>query len=62
MRRVKIISTGGTIANTVDGRVTIDQVLDRLEQDYPGEHPRMYANLEVEEVLRRGAETIVPAD
>jgi L-asparaginase len=51
---VKIISTGGTIANTPGGRVAIEDVLRDIPQ--AGE----YARFEIEEVCRVGAETFTP--
>ncbi len=51
---VKIIATGGTIANTVGGRVPFEQVL--VEVPEAGEHARF----DVEEVCRVGAESFTP--
>ena len=62
MRTVKVISTGGTIGNTLDGRVSIEDVLADIERSHPTESARLHATLEVEELLRTGAESFVPED
>jgi L-asparaginase len=51
---VKIISTGGTIANTAGGRVAIEEVIREIRE--AGE----LARYEIEEVCRVGAETFTP--
>ncbi len=51
---VKIIATGGTIANTPGGRVPMEQVLADVPE--AGE----YARFEVDEVCRVGAESFTP--
>ena len=60
--RIHILSTGGTIANTVDGRVGIERVLDDIREWYPAGDPGAHAQLAVTEILREGAETFTPAD
>ncbi len=62
MPHIRMISTGGTIANTVDGRVSIASVLDDIQRDHPEEHPRLPADISVDDVLLRGAETFTPRD
>jgi L-asparaginase len=60
--RIQIISTGGTIANTVDGRVGIEQVLKDIRDWYPAGDPAAHAQLGVTEILREGAETFTPRE
>jgi L-asparaginase len=60
--RVRIVSTGGTIANTPGGRLPFEQVLDEINQWYPADDPRRAADLTITEVLREGAETFTPAE
>ncbi|MBI2756574.1 MAG: asparaginase [Chloroflexi bacterium] len=60
--RVRIVSTGGTIANTPTGRLTIDQVLSDIARWHPTADPRQIADITVTEVLREGAETFTPAE
>lgn len=62
MSRIRIISTGGTIGNTRQGRVSLDRVLLDIESWFPDSHPSRYADLETVEVIRRGAETFTPDD
>jgi L-asparaginase len=52
MPRVKIVATGGTIANTAEGRIHIDQLLDEV----PG--ARDIADVETEELIRVGSGAI----
>ena len=58
--RIQILSTGGTIANTVDDRVGIEQVLEDIRTWYPAGDPGEHAELAVTEILREGAETFTP--
>jgi L-asparaginase type II len=51
---VKIVSTGGTIANTPGGRVAIQEVLGQITE------AAELARYDVEEVCRVGAETFTP--
>lgn len=60
LRKVTIVSTGGTIGNTTRGRLAIDSVLEELESNHPDDHPRLHADVVVEEVSRIGAETFTP--
>ncbi len=60
--RIKIISTGGTIANTVGGRVGVEQVLNDIRDWYPAGDPADHAQLAVTEILREGAETFTPRE
>lgn len=62
MRHVAVIATGGTIQNTVNGRVSVESILDELEATHPDDHPRLHAALSIREVSRRGAETFTPED
>jgi L-asparaginase len=57
-----ILATGGTIGNTVDGRLSIGALLADIERAHPDDHPRIYNDIEVEEVLRIGAESFTPSD
>lgn len=59
---VAVVSTGGTIANTVAGRISIDEVLDDIAQNHPDQDARTVAELRVTDVLRAGAETFTPSD
>jgi L-asparaginase len=45
-----------------DGRVGVERVLDDIRSWYPDSDPRRYAELEVTDVLREGAETFTPAE
>ncbi len=60
--RVTIVATGGTIANTPAGRVSVDQVLAAIRVRHPASSPARHARLSVLDLLREGAETFVPAD
>jgi L-asparaginase len=60
--RIHILSTGGTIANTVEGRVGIDQVLKDIRAWYPAGDPAAHAQLTITEILREGAETFTPRE
>lgn len=51
MARVKVVGTGGTIANTDKGRMHVAQLLTEVPQVHE------YAELETEEVLRQGSES-----
>lgn len=53
---VRIVATGGTIANTVGGRIAVDDVLRDVPQ--VGEHAR----IEIEEVTRVGSRDLGPND
>jgi L-asparaginase len=60
--RVAIVATGGTIANTLQGRIAIDQVLADIRRWYPAGDPADVAELAVTEILREGAETFTPTE
>ncbi len=60
--RIAIVSTGGTIANTPEGRLPIEQVLADIQRWYPAGDPCRLADLEVTEALREGAETFTPKE
>ena len=53
---LKVITTGGTIANTVQGRVPFERVLEDVPE------AAEYARLDIEEVTRRGGESFTPDD
>lgn len=61
--RLVIVATGGTIANTPDGRLPVEQVLDDIERAHAhqGVRPRSTYDIEVLEVEREGAERFDPA-
>src|SRR5918994_326897 len=60
--RVRIIATGGTIGNTPEGRIGIDQVLADIGGWFPADDPATCADLDIRDVLREGAETFTPAE
>jgi L-asparaginase len=60
--RIRLVATGGTIANMPDGRVGIQSVLDDIGRWYPSSHPSQHAELSVVDVLREGAETFTPRE
>ena len=62
MSRIALVATGGTIQNTPTGRVAADDVLATLRANKS--EPPLPDDLEivVEEVLRKGAEDILPGD
>lgn len=55
MPTIKLLATGGTIANTLSGRIHIDQVLDTLPE------ARALASFESEELMRVGSMSVDPA-
>ncbi|MCC7367716.1 MAG: asparaginase [Chloroflexi bacterium] len=57
-----MLATGGTIANRVTGRVGIDAVLADIRAWYPESDVTSVADLDVEDILREGAETFTPAE
>jgi L-asparaginase len=57
---VRIVATGGTIANTLQGRIAVEQVLEDIRSWYPAGDPAQYARITVTEILREGAETFTP--
>jgi L-asparaginase len=59
-RRIAVVSTGGTIANTPDGRLSIDDVVDTIEVRHPEVAIRDRFDLVVEEVEREAAEAFTP--
>ncbi len=60
--RVRIVATGGTVANTKQGRISVDEVLDDIGRLHPNEDPRTIANIDIVDVLRQGAATFTPGD
>jgi L-asparaginase len=60
--RIKIVATGGTIANRPDGRVGIEQVLADIREWYPAGDPTQLARLDVLDLLREGAEVFTPTE
>lgn len=57
---IQVVATGGTIQNTLDGRIPVEQVLADIRERYPHAQPDASAHLEVVDVLREGAETFTP--
>ena len=62
MTSVRILSTGGTIANTVDGRVGVDDVIDAIRRQHPQAFGALGIDVSVVEVLREGGETFTPVE
>jgi L-asparaginase type II len=60
--RLRIVATGGTIANRPDGRVGVELVLADIREWYPAGDPSQVARLDVQDVLREGAETFTPTE
>lgn len=59
-RRIAVVSTGGTIANTPDGRLSIDDVVEAIEVRHSEVAIRDRFDLVVEEVEREAAEAFTP--
>jgi L-asparaginase len=59
-KHVVVVATGGTIANTEHGRVSIETVLADIERTY--DVGPKGARISVEDTLREGAETFTPQD
>lgn len=62
MPKIVIVATGGTIANTLDGRLSVQQVLSDMAADHPTSAIEQLAEIVVHDVLREGAETFTPAE
>ena len=56
MPLVKIVATGGTVANTVTGRLSVDELL----RDIP--EAKEIADLEISDVLRLASRTFTPSE
>lgn len=56
MSLVKIVATGGTVANTVSGRLSVDELL----RDIP--EAKEIADLEISDVLRLASRTFTPSE
>jgi L-asparaginase type II len=60
---IKIIATGGTIANTTNGRIPFDQVLADIRRQFPSSQKVLDSvTLQVVEVTRVGSESLSGAD
>lgn len=59
MGNVKIIATGGTIANTDAGRISIGQVLEDITRQHAGAMDAVSA-VSIDDIIREGAETFTP--
>jgi L-asparaginase len=59
---ISIVATGGTIANTLDGRRSVQQVLADIAAAHPTSAIERRAGIVVHDVLREGAETFTPAE
>jgi L-asparaginase len=57
---VRIVATGGTIANTLQGRIGVEQVIEDIRAWHPAGDPARFARIAVTEILREGAETFTP--
>ena len=56
---VKIVATGGTIANQPDGRVAVDKVIADIRRNFPETHELLDSvRLEVEDILRQGSSSL----
>ena len=62
MANVKIIATGGTIANTLDGRLPVQRVLDDIANRHPETKVTDVADVSVDELLRDTASTFTPRE
>lgn len=58
--RIAVIATGGTIQNTPGGRISVQEVWERIGA-YAGD-PAPNLDLRVEDILRAGSETFGPAE
>lgn len=61
MSNVRIIATGGTIANTDSGRLGIAQVLEDIGRQHPTWRD-LLGSVSIDDVLREGAETFTPRE
>ena len=61
MARLRLVGTGGTIQNTLDGRLSPDAVLQRALRAYDEGGYSPVPIVETTEVLRAGSETFVPS-
>ena len=60
---IKIVATGGTIANTVGGRVSIQTTLSDIRNDFPTTHPLLDSvELEIVELMRVGSQDFTGND
>lgn len=59
MGNIKVIATGGTIANTDAGRISIDRVLDDIQRQHAGAMDAASA-VSIDDIIREGAETFTP--
>lgn len=62
MARIVIVATGGTIANTLAGRTSVEDVLADIARDHPTTKVVDLAEIEVDDVLRDGAETFTSTE
>lgn len=53
---IRIIATGGTIANTEGGRISVSQVLDDIRRHYPRAIDPSWS-VSIDDIIREGAET-----
>jgi L-asparaginase len=58
--RVAVVATGGTIQNTPNGRISVEEVWDRIG-DYAGDPPPA-VELDVHDILRAASETFGPPE
>src|ERR1700754_778829 len=62
MATVKIVATGGTIANMLDGRVPVQRVLDDIEEPHYETSLADVADLSIDDVLRDTASAFTPRE
>lgn len=62
MANVKIVATGGTIANMLDGRVPVQRVLDDIGERHPETTVADVAEVSVDDVLRDTASAFTPRE
>ena len=60
--RIRIIATGGTIARTPEGTLTVEALLDDIRSMPSAPDPSDYASLELVDVIRTGSEQFTPSE
>jgi L-asparaginase type II len=60
---IKIVATGGTIANQLDGRVAFDKVIADIRKQFPETHALLDSvTFEIEDVIRSGSGALTGAN
>lgn len=62
MGSVTVVATGGTIANTLEGRLPVEQVIRDISARQPDVAAHLSSGIVVRDVLREGAETFTPQE